>query len=188
MARKQASTAYILCALGFLGIGGIHRFYLNRAGTGLVYLFTYGIFGVGTVVDMFSIQKMVDEENLYKKALHNNGNTYNNNSPQVVINLGENSQYNQVPSALENSNTSQKPKQLFNTNLADNRTLKAEESLELKILKICREKEQAKLSDCVIDSGANSQEVKKVIQQLVNDELLIVSNRDSDGAIVYQTI
>lgn len=186
MARKQASTAYILCALGFLGIGGIHRFYLNRAGTGLVYFFTYGIFGIGTVVDMFSIQKMVDEENMHKQALHNNGSTYNNNSPQVVINLGENSQYNQVPS-LGNSNTLQNSKQLPNTNSAD-KTLKAEESLELKILKICREKEQAKLSDCVIDSGANSQEVKKVIQQLVNDELLIVSNRDSDGAIVYQTI
>ena len=34
-------------ALTFLGIFGIHRFYQGKVGTGLLYLFTLGLFGIG---------------------------------------------------------------------------------------------------------------------------------------------
>ena len=38
-------------ALMFLGIFGAHRFYLGRWRTGLVYLFTGGVCGLGVLVD-----------------------------------------------------------------------------------------------------------------------------------------
>ena len=42
-----------LCAcLGFLGA---HKFYEGRKGKGFLYLFTFGIFGIGWVVDIFTI-------------------------------------------------------------------------------------------------------------------------------------
>jgi hypothetical protein len=59
----QISTAYLLWLIGF-GTLGIHRFYLGRIGTGLLWLFTGGLFGVGALIDLFYIPSMVRQENL----------------------------------------------------------------------------------------------------------------------------
>lgn len=50
--KKSRTLAIVLCLVGFLGIGGLHRFYVQRNKTGLLYLFTYGILGIGTLVDL----------------------------------------------------------------------------------------------------------------------------------------
>lgn len=52
---KKKSTALILCCLGFIGIGGIHQFYVGNIGKGILYLFTGGLFFIGTVVDLIKI-------------------------------------------------------------------------------------------------------------------------------------
>jgi len=64
------STAYLLWL--FLGMFGVHRFYLGRIGTGVAYFFTMGWFGVGWFIDMFRIPALVRESNLrlrYREAL-----------------------------------------------------------------------------------------------------------------------
>jgi len=48
---KRLSVAYILWLL--FGIMGVHRFYLKNPKTGLVYMFTGGIFGLGWLADLF---------------------------------------------------------------------------------------------------------------------------------------
>lgn len=53
--RKSKTTALILCILGFFGIAGIHRMYIGKVGTGILYLLTGGLCGVGTVVDLILI-------------------------------------------------------------------------------------------------------------------------------------
>lgn len=45
--------ALLLCL--FLGLFGGHRFYVGKFGTGILYLFTCGIFCIGPVVDFISI-------------------------------------------------------------------------------------------------------------------------------------
>ena len=50
---KSGLTALILCLL--LGWFGIHRFYVGKSGTGILYLITGGLFGIGVFVDAFRI-------------------------------------------------------------------------------------------------------------------------------------
>ncbi|OUL19897.1 TM2 domain-containing protein [Nostoc sp. 106C] len=54
-------TSYLLCAVGFVGIGGLHRLYNGKILTGFLWLFSGGLFGVGQFVDLFLIPRMVEE-------------------------------------------------------------------------------------------------------------------------------
>lgn len=53
ISRKNKLVALLLCI--FLGELGIHRFYVGKVGTGILYLFTCGLFGIGWVVDIIRI-------------------------------------------------------------------------------------------------------------------------------------
>lgn len=50
---KSRTTALLLCI--FLGLIGGHKFYLGRAGMGILYFFTGGLFSIGMIVDLISI-------------------------------------------------------------------------------------------------------------------------------------
>ena len=52
---KSKSTSIILAALGFFMCGGIHRFYLGKPISGLLYLFTGGLCCVGTIIDIIRL-------------------------------------------------------------------------------------------------------------------------------------
>ena len=60
---KNTGMAYILWSLSFLGFAGIHRFYLGKPFTGIIWFCTWGLFGIGQFVDLFLIPKMVEEKN-----------------------------------------------------------------------------------------------------------------------------
>jgi TM2 domain-containing membrane protein YozV len=55
------STAWIL--LAFLGIFGIHRFYQGKILTGLLYLVSGGLVGVGLLYDLLTLNGQIDELN-----------------------------------------------------------------------------------------------------------------------------
>jgi serine/threonine protein kinase len=46
------SYALLFASLQFLGLAGMHRFYAGRTGTGIVWLLTFGLAGIGQVVDV----------------------------------------------------------------------------------------------------------------------------------------
>lgn len=53
VSRKSKRTALLLCI--FLGGIGAHRFYVGKGGTGILYLFTAGFFGIGWIIDIIRI-------------------------------------------------------------------------------------------------------------------------------------
>lgn len=52
---KSKVIMIILCCLGFIGFGGIHRFYAGKVGTGLLWFFTGGLCCLGTIIDLILI-------------------------------------------------------------------------------------------------------------------------------------
>lgn len=48
--RTRALIELLLCI--FLGTFGVHRFFRGRVFTGLIFLFTYGLLGVGVLYDL----------------------------------------------------------------------------------------------------------------------------------------
>ncbi|MEO5971148.1 MAG: TM2 domain-containing protein [Bdellovibrionia bacterium] len=55
------SVAWLL--LSFLGIFGLHRFYMDKWFTGFLYLVTLGCLGIGIFYDLWTLNGQVDELN-----------------------------------------------------------------------------------------------------------------------------
>jgi TM2 domain-containing membrane protein YozV len=156
---KDKSVSYLLWLACLLGVAGLQRIYLGRYVSGAFYILTYGWFGVGQLLDLALIPNMVDEENLKYMALRG-GVGYN---PAMQ---GQN------PIALVDQGF---PRQKV-------------DSIDVAILRICRDRGEATLSDCVIDTGADIKDVKATIKRLIHEDLLEVQNRESDGSVVYRAV
>jgi len=61
----EGSTSYNVTwiLLTFLGIFGVHRFYMGKWISGLLYLFTGGLFLVGVLYDYWTLNEQVDDLN-----------------------------------------------------------------------------------------------------------------------------
>lgn len=51
--HKNRMVALLLCIFG--GVFGLHHFYAGKIGTGILYLFTGGLFCIGWLYDIFKI-------------------------------------------------------------------------------------------------------------------------------------
>ncbi len=63
MDQKGTGTAYLLLGLTAFGFAGLHRFYLGRPLSGLLWLCTWGLLGIGTIIDLVYMPLMVEMEN-----------------------------------------------------------------------------------------------------------------------------
>ncbi len=57
------ATARILWFVGLLGICGLHRLSTGRVGPGLLWLFTFGLLGLGQLADVGQLGAMVRAAN-----------------------------------------------------------------------------------------------------------------------------
>lgn len=59
--EKEYSLTWILLTFG--GLFGLHRFYMGKIFTGLIYLFTGGLFLIGYLYDYWTLNEQLDEIN-----------------------------------------------------------------------------------------------------------------------------
>ena len=62
--RYSLTTAYFLWLISGFGALGFHRFYLGKTGTGLLWMFSGGLGGLGCLYDLITLPRQVREANL----------------------------------------------------------------------------------------------------------------------------
>ena len=60
----KEGLGYALWCLIFLGLAGVHRIYLGKYGTGIIWMLTFGLFGVGQFVDLFRMKSLIMDANI----------------------------------------------------------------------------------------------------------------------------
>jgi hypothetical protein len=66
--KYKEGIAYGLWAGWLFGFAGLHRLYLGKYGTGFLWLFTWGLGGIGQLYDLITMRRQVDEVNLLEEA------------------------------------------------------------------------------------------------------------------------
>ena len=177
---KSIEGSYLLCACGLFGFCGIHRFYLGKPVTGLIWLLTYGLFGVGQIIDIFLIPSMVEAQNLKLNPSRGNSLDSDLNSrtfKKVSISSDICGQINKLIERLDEG-VNQLISNLINTN---NQT-------KQQILSLISSRSEATRNELVLALKKEPKVIDRLLTQMQCEELIEVGNRDRDGAIVYRVI
>lgn len=57
------NIAWILLAIPFFGLIGLHRLYMGKVITGLIWMFTGGLFLIGWLYDLWTLNEQISEIN-----------------------------------------------------------------------------------------------------------------------------
>ena len=82
MRQKKLWLAYLLWFFG--GFLGIHKFYLEKIGMGIIYILTGGLFFFGWFIDLFTLPSQVDRYNLRMQNLFYRSNQ-NQDAEQEIL-------------------------------------------------------------------------------------------------------
>jgi hypothetical protein len=63
--RYNVGIAYLLWLCSGFGALGFHRFYLGKIGTGVLWMVSGGLFGIGCVYDVFTLSRQVQDANVH---------------------------------------------------------------------------------------------------------------------------
>jgi TM2 domain-containing membrane protein YozV len=83
---KSKGTAYLLWLCSIFGWLGLHRFYLGKIGTGIIWICTGGLCGIGAIYDLFTLGNQVDIYNAIHRNAYGGGNV-NTNQNNIVVNI-----------------------------------------------------------------------------------------------------
>lgn len=62
--QQRLMLSYLFWLMGFFGVAGLHRLYNRKIASGIIWLLTLGLFGVGQILDIFFVPGMAEEHQL----------------------------------------------------------------------------------------------------------------------------
>lgn len=154
---RHIGTAYALWLLCLLGLFGCQRFYTGKYVSGILYLITFGWFGIGQLIDLALIPEMVDTVNRY--SLPNDMASQN-----VSINYGR------LTSKLSHSKLSGEHQldihKLLRSAMAHDGTLS--------------------LAQAMNSTGLNIEDTKQILMDAERSDLCRTENDEATGHIRYR--
>lgn len=144
-----------------MGLAGMHRFYNKRYASGILWLFTFGLFGVGQIIDLFIIPDMVDEHNA-----------------KVRARLGMSSYGVPLPHVTADAVVDAPPQK---PPTADQRMIEFTKAAQ-------RRNGYLSVTQAVVDTGCTFEEAEKVLKRMLKAGYVDVKNEPSTGAVVYEFI
>jgi TM2 domain-containing membrane protein YozV len=68
LAPKDVGTAYLFWLCSFVLVCGLQHFYMGKITRGVIWILTVGLFGVGTLIDLFTLRGQVRVVNARRAA------------------------------------------------------------------------------------------------------------------------
>lgn len=167
MKEVGTGTAYIMWCLCLFGICGGQRFYTGNFASGVIYLFTFGVFGIGQLIDLLLIPGMVERRNIYLRGL-GAGNGTGNVNQSVTLNIGDIPQLRQLQE-------SQSP--VITTSVSPMQ----------KLLRAAKENGGTlSIAQAVIHTELEAEEVKYLLEEAQKNHFAEITNDPTTGAIRYR--
>ncbi|MBD2103209.1 NINE protein [Leptolyngbya sp. FACHB-261] len=158
--ERSKSTAYALWCLGFIGLSGFHRVYTGKYLSGTIWLLTWGVFGLGHLVDLLLVPGMVDEYNLKQRLLYGSMTA----PRELVLRPGEQATY-----------------QLQTDPEAEHNRLVQQ------LLAVAQQKSgMITVTQGVLATGKSFREVEAALKRLHAEGYAAITNHPVSGAVVYQ--
>ena len=161
-------TSYLFWLCWFAGFAGLHRIYNKKFLTGLLWFFTWGLFGMGQIVDLLLIPSMVEEHNIkvrHRLGLSSTGFPLDSPTAQAT--------------------------QIFSLSQAEQISHTTSPSLSRQAIMIklaqAAQKRGGKLSvtQAVIDTGITFEQVETTLKQMVKKGYVMVDNHPTSGVVIY---
>ncbi|MEB3359794.1 MAG: NINE protein [Synechococcales bacterium] len=173
---NKVGTSYILWFCCLFGFAGLHRLYNGKIFTGLLWFCTWGLFGVGQLIDLLLIPSMVEDHNA--RAMLRRGMVH----PNVFL----------YPQAMTAGSITTASMDLNGTRTNRSRQPQAlspaaqEEDLMRLLLKAAA-KRGGKLSvtQGVMDTGHGFAEVEKTLREMVKTGYIAAHNDPETGVVMY---
>jgi TM2 domain-containing membrane protein YozV len=161
MRRTDKPTAYLLWAIGLLGFCGLQRFYLGQVLWGLVYLLTFGFFGIGQLLDLFLLPGLVEQRNAELKRLYWAKHGYDMGAPSDLATINR----EMSPLSEPSGETSTPLQQLLQAAHEQGGTLSE--------------------AQIVLHTGLSPDAAKSVLQEALHRGYADVANDPKTGAVRY---
>lgn len=160
---NKVGTAYVLWLGGLVGLAGLHRLYNGEIRTGLIWLFSFGLFGFGQLADLIFIPKMVENHNA--KLLN----------PQSVSGLSAFSSRPAIQRVLDPPNRTILIPQLARSQAIVD-LIQAAETKGGKL----------SVTQGVIATGLGFNEVEAMLQEMLRTGYVEIGNDPETGVVIYE--
>jgi hypothetical protein len=169
---NDKATSYLLWAMWLFGFAGLHRIYNRKYLTGIIWFFTWGLFGIGQLIDLILIPGMVDEYNIQRArrlGLHNSGGSLPGDPIHLVISQGQAS--HAATAYTPSPSPSAEP---------------TEQEMMLKLLKAAQTREgKLTVTQAVLDTELSFDQVEQTLRKMVKSGYVETYNDPETGILTY---